>query len=477
MKRPRLYLILVLAFSLVIISVVAGMITFLGLTFAGQVPNNSIRDSLSEAAPSYATILADFYEANGESWNGVEERLAVAPFAGPTTFYRFTVLDLSGKRIADSDPQALPVPGGEDGRRPGPPSVRSDIMVNGQRIAVLVVRTDFDPRSGFGGRENFRREPTFFSNVWRSFVVAALVIGTVLFGLAVLFARRLNQPLRGLIMASESLAAGKLDTRVPGANVRELDELANAFNRMADSLASADMQRRQMTADIAHELRTPLSIMRGRLEGLQDGVYQATSDQIDALLKETSLLERLVDDLRLLALAEAGQLPLYRDACDPIELIDAMASSFGKQAAQQGVTLVVDTPDDLPTIDADPQRLMQVLGNLIGNALRHTPEGGQITLQAQLNRTDPTMVDLLVRDTGSGIAAEDLPKVFDRFWRADRSRTRGSGGAGLGLAIVKQIAVAHGGSVGVESTIGEGTTFRVTIPTQAPQPLASDPDR
>jgi two-component system OmpR family sensor kinase/two-component system sensor histidine kinase BaeS len=353
-------------------------------------------------------------------------------------------------------------------------------MVNGQRIAVLVVRTDFDPRSGFGGRENFRREPTFFSNVWRSFVIAALVIGFVLFGLAVLFARRLNQPLRGLIVASELLAAGKLDTRVPGANVRELDELANAFNRMADSLASADMQRRQMTADIAHELRTPLSIMRGRLEGLQDGVYQATPDQIDALLKETSLLERLVDDLRLLALAEAGQLPLCRDACDPIELIDAMASSFGKQAAQQGVTLVVDTPDDLPTIDADPQRLMQVLRNLIGNALRHTPEGGQITLLAQLNNADPTMpviVDLLVRDTGSGIAAEDLPKVFDRFWRADRSRTRGSGGAGLGLAIVKQIVVAHGGSVGVESTIGEGTIFRVTIPTEAPQPLATITNR
>jgi two-component system OmpR family sensor kinase/two-component system sensor histidine kinase BaeS len=262
--------------------------------------------------------------------------------------------------------------------------------------------------------------------------------------------------------------------------VRELDELANAFNRMADSLASADMQRRQMTADIAHELRTPLSIMRGRLEGLQDGIYHATPDQIDALLKETSLLERLVDDLRLLALAEAGQLPLYRDACDPAELLDAMASSFVKQANEQGVALVVDTPDDLPAIHADPQRLMQVLGNLIGNALRHTPEGGQITLRAQLNSTDPTipvMVDLLVRDTGSGIAAEDLPKVFDRFWRADRSRTRGSGGAGLGLAIVKQIAVAHGGSVGVESTIGEGTVFRVTIPTETEQSLAIVADR
>jgi two-component system OmpR family sensor kinase/two-component system sensor histidine kinase BaeS len=260
---------------------------------------------------------------------------------------------------------------------------------------------------------------------------------------------------------------------------------------MARSLTQADKQRKQMTADIAHELRTPLTIIKGRLEGMQDGVYSATPDQVEHLLNETALLERLIEDLRLLALAEAGQLPLYREPLDPRDLLEGARATFAGQAASHAVTLRVEAPDDLPQIDADPQRLAQVLANLVSNALRYTPEGGAITLSASQATNDqrPKTTDqppesivlgpssavvFRVSDTGQGIAADDLPHVFDRFYRADRSRTRGSGGAGLGLAIARQIVAAHGGAIWATSEPGQGTTISIALPVAEaePQPLA-----
>jgi two-component system OmpR family sensor kinase/two-component system sensor histidine kinase BaeS len=261
-----------------------------------------------------------------------------------------------------------------------------------------------------------------------------------------------------------------------------MDDLARAFNTMAQALAAADRQRRQLTADVAHELRTPLSIIKGRLEGVQDGVYEATPEQIEGLLRETALLERLIDDLRVLALAEAGQLPLYPELIDPRDLIESAQRTFAEQAATQQVTLHADIPEEIPSIDADPQRMAQALGNLVANALRYTPAGGAITLSVQgytngrqksahapaaiqsTIDTFPTAIIFRVCDTGKGIAPEHLPHIFDRFWRTDRSRARGSGGAGLGLAIVRQIAVAHGGVVWAESVEGQGTTVSMALP-------------
>jgi two-component system OmpR family sensor kinase/two-component system sensor histidine kinase BaeS len=252
-----------------------------------------------------------------------------------------------------------------------------------------------------------------------------------------------------------------------------------------------------MTADIAHELRTPLTIIKGRLEGLQDGVYDATPAELDRLLGETALLERLIEDLRLLALAEAGQLQLYREALDPRDLLEHARAAFAGQATAQDVALDVVAPDGLPQIDADPQRLAQVLANLVANALRYTPSGGMITLEATTDHRPPatnpegdkepkrqgelsnaalfvspspgftgaqSSVVFRVSDTGQGVAADDLPHIFDRFYRADRSRTRGGGGAGLGLAIAKQIVAAHGGAIWAESEEGCGTTISVELP-------------
>jgi two-component system OmpR family sensor kinase/two-component system sensor histidine kinase BaeS len=260
--------------------------------------------------------------------------------------------------------------------------------------------------------------------------------------------------------------------------VRELDELATSFNEMARALHQADRQRRQMTADIAHELRTPLSIIKGRLEGLQDGIYTASPEEIERLLGETALLERLIDDLRLLALAEAGQLPLYTEPLDPFEALQDAADAFAPQAAAQQVALQIATSEPLPLVKGDPQRLAQVFANLIANALHYTPPDGTITLSARSGSaltssealaaapylTTHNPVIFRIGDTGPGISPEDLPYIFDRFYRADRSRTRGSGGAGLGLAIAKQIVLAHGGAIWAESVVGHGTIFNIALP-------------
>lgn len=231
---------------------------------------------------------------------------------------------------------------------------------------------------------------------------------------------------------------------------------------MAFALNNADRQRRQLTADIAHELRTPLTIVKGRLEGIQDGVYQPTPTQIGQLLDETALLERLIDDLRILALAEAGQLPLYLEPVDPGELLHDCAALFAAQAAEHGIALRIDVAANLPHVDVDAQRMQQVLSNVVANALRHTPADGEVRFSA--SRSVPTAIFLVIADTGSGIPPEDLPHVFDRFYRADRSRTRTGGGSGLGLAIARQIVLAHGGQIDATSTPGRGTTITITLP-------------
>ena len=306
------------------------------------------------------------------------------------------------------------------------------------------------------------------TDVVRGVISAGLALAAVLLVLAAFFANRISRPLRRLTRAARSLAAGDLSARVEGGVVREIHDLAQAFNTMAGALAQADQQRRQLTADVAHELRTPLSIIRARLEGMQDGVYQATPDQIAGLLDEAALLERLIEDLRLLALADAGQLPLYPEPLDPAHLLHDVARSLAAPAAAHDVALAVVIHDPLAEVLADPQRIMQVLGNLVGNALRYTPAGGTVTLTAWAapGPGGPRLL-IAVADTGAGIAPADLPHIFDRFWRADRARSRAAGGAGLGLPIARRLIEAHGGQIWVRSTPGHGTTFTFSLPLQA----------
>ncbi|MCB0183115.1 MAG: HAMP domain-containing histidine kinase, partial [Caldilineaceae bacterium] len=300
--------------------------------------------------------------------------------------------------------------------------------------------------------------------VWLSGCGLALAFPLLAVAIVSRVVRSYALPLADVMTAADQVANGDLAVRLEERGSREFQQLANSFNRMTAELERTDQQRRNLTADIAHELRTPLHIIQGNLEGILDGIYEPDAAHITNTLEETRLLARLIEDLRLLTLAESGELPLHIDDVDVQELVTDVATSLSGQAEASGVTLTVDVATIAPlTLHGDALRLDQVLSNLVTNALRHTPAGGQVMLSACQQEAQ---VLITVRDTGSGIAAADLPFVFDRFWKGDRARTHSSGsGSGLGLAIARQLVEAHGGTITVTSEIGKGTTFTARFPT------------
>jgi two-component system sensor histidine kinase BaeS len=263
-------------------------------------------------------------------------------------------------------------------------------------------------------------------------------------------------PLGDLLEAARRVEAGDLDTHVRPRGARELRALARAFNSMLDRLRQNEVQRRQLLADVTHELRTPVAILQGNLEAMTDGVYPADSEHLEPLVEETRHLSRLIDDLRTLSLSESGVLELHREPTDLGVLAGEVVASFRAQAEAGGVRLRADVSDDLPLADVDPLRLREVLANLTANALRHTPSGGEVVLAVV---QEAATLRFSVRDTGTGIAAADLPHVFERFYKTSDSK-----GSGLGLAIARNLVLAHGGGIEAESSPSSGTTIRFTIP-------------
>jgi len=294
---------------------------------------------------------------------------------------------------------------------------------------------------------------TFVCGVPIVFFIVMSIIGRFTFS-------RYGRPMTNIFAAIDAISEGDLSVRVPEEHYpRQFGQLAKRFNHMVAELERNEQQRRNLTADIAHELRTPLHIIQGNLEGIIDGVYQPTPEHINNTLDETKLLARLVSDLQTLSLAEAGQLPLHPTRFLIADLMDDLTSSFSSQATSLGIDLRTNITDPAKELTADYDRLNQVLSNLISNAIRHTPKGGTISIETD---SIPSGVRIVVRDTGQGIPAEDLPFIFDRFWRGDKSRTERVN-SGLGLAIAKQLILAHGGTIDVESEVGKGTTFIIEI--------------
>ncbi|MBC8448979.1 MAG: HAMP domain-containing protein [Chloroflexi bacterium] len=329
----------------------------------------------------------------------------------------------------------------------------TEVEVDGQVVGTVLITGEAPPLGP--------REEAYLVRTHQVLLGAAG--GAVIIGLAlgIFLARTLTRPVRELTAATRAMASGELKQRVPVRSQDELGELAASFNQMSADLARANEHRRQMTADIAHDLRTPLTVITGYIEALRDGVLKPSSGRFEVIYDEAQHLNRLVEDLRTLSLADAGELTLQRLKMSPRPLLERTAAAYGHLAEQQTIALEVETDPKLPEVHVDPERMAQVLGNLVSNGLRHTPAGGQITLAARHRGRE---VELVVRDNGEGIAPEVLPRIFDRFYRGDRSRQQRDGESGLGLAIARSIVEAHGGTIAAASERGGGTTFTIVLP-------------
>ena len=393
--------------------------------------------------------LTDYYAQRG-SWEGVASLLN-AMLAGRGQGGQgggaWLLVDAAGETVAQS--------GGGRGRGQAALSGSEGqvLTVNGRTVGTFYLgNANMGQGAGLA-------ESQFLAEVNQALIYAALVAVVLALLLAVALAQGLTRPLRQLTGATRALAAGDLSQQVPVAGDDEVGALSQSFNQMADALRRAEQQRQQMLADVAHELRTPLAVMQGNLEAMLDGVFELSPENLTTIHEETVLLRRLVDELRTLSLAEAGQLQLDREAVDLAEVARQAAAAFAPLAEAEGVILTAELDAAVPLIQADKARLQQVLGNLLGNALRHAPQGNDAPLiRVAVTPTDGG-VRLAVADNGPGMAPEAAAHVFDRFWRADAARSRDRGGSGLGLAICQGIVQAHNGRIWVETEPGRGTIF------------------
>jgi two-component system, OmpR family, sensor histidine kinase BaeS len=288
-------------------------------------------------------------------------------------------------------------------------------------------------------------------------VLIGLFLVLLLIGLIGRAVRRAAMPVGDLIEASGRVETGDFSARVQEEGPREVRSLARAFNSMSSRLEEMEQLRQSSLADVSHELRTPLTVIQGNIEALLDGVYPADREHLEPILEEARVMERLIDDLRTLTLAEAGRLVLHREPTDLGPLLTDVAAGYRSQSEGAGLQLIVTVADAVPVMDVDPARLREVVSNLLANALRHTPSGGSVDLAARVAGGD---VEVTVRDTGSGMRPEDLDRIFDRFYRSPDSP-----GSGLGLPIARDLVEAHGGTLTAISEPGRGTTLRFTLPT------------
>ncbi|HET8679863.1 MAG TPA: ATP-binding protein [bacterium] len=303
----------------------------------------------------------------------------------------------------------------------------------------------------------------FLSAMNTALAIAATAAFVTAVAVSLFVTRRIVAPVQSMMRATSRIADGRYVERVPVTSDDELGQLAMQFNRMAAALERMEQMRRDLIADVAHELRTPLASIAGYMEGLLDGVIRPEPEIFHRLHREAARLQRLVNDLQELSRAEAGQISMTPRRITVRELVEVAAGRLRSQFDDKGIALKVNIPRELPPVLADPDRMAQVVTNLLGNALQYTPPGGLVEVRA---RQEDGAVAVAVTDTGIGIAAEDLPHVFDRFYRVDRSRARASGGTGIGLTVARHLVEAHRGSITADSAgVGRGSTFTITLPT------------
>ncbi|MBC8505194.1 MAG: HAMP domain-containing protein [Anaerolineales bacterium] len=331
------------------------------------------------------------------------------------------------------------------------------IEIDGETVGTVIATGNIPPMA--------QREELFLTRTNQSLLYATLGAMAIALVISLVLTRGLTRPLRELTTAIRHTAKGEFGRQVAVHSKDEIGQLARDFNQMSADLAHLNEQRRQMTADIAHDLRTPLTVIAGYIESMRDGVLKPTPERLETMHNEVHHLQRLVEDLRTLSLAEAGELSLNRAPIAPIGLLEQVQSAYQHAAERKGVSLTIQAAPDLPRINVDPDRMMQVLGNLVSNALRYTSKGGKIAVSGQPSAVGGLRsVKFSVADTGSGINPTDISRIFDRFYRVDDARNGEGGETGLGLAIAKSIVEMHGGEISVESELGRGTSFTVSLP-------------
>jgi signal transduction histidine kinase len=436
---------LTLAFLLVSL-IAAGLAAML---IWGKISNEFNRYLEDQRQNSFVVAVTTYYQSN-HAWEGVDAYLRQQELLPPLEEtdpppQPFVLVDQDRAVVVASAPYQVgeKVKKGEMGK--GIP-----IEIDGQVVGTVIST----------GQPLVRRpiDQKYVDQINQALWIAGLSGVLIALFLGILIARSLTRPVRELTDATRSMARGELNQQVPVRSADELGELATAFNQMSTDLARANQSRRQMTADIAHDLRNPLTVIGGYLESLKDGKLKATPERFEIMLSEVHQLQRLVDDLRTLSLADAGELAIHKQPVSAEELLERVAAAYQPHADDQNITLALEVPPGLPEILADPERIEQVLGNLLSNALRYTPQGGKIRLGAY--QQDSSLV-LSVQDNGSGIPPEILPDIFERSFRGDSSRSGAE--SGLGLAIAKSIVGLHGGSIQAESD-GTGSKFSITLP-------------
>ena len=449
-----------LAVSVTVVGLASGITYWLTVREFKQLVFNQSRDQ-------FVSDVGLYYQMNG-NWEGVLDYVnlrntspqpggpgpgpsqpVVSPTVGQNQAASITFL------LVDSNGKVL-VPAGQYKVGELVPSTKlaqgTAVDVSGKQVGTVLVIGNPPPLGGL--------ELQYLNRTNQALLYAALGAALVALGLGTILARTLTHPLRDLTAAIRAMAKGDLKQHVQVTSRDELGELATAFNQMSADLDRLNLARRQMTANITHDLRSPLTVIGGYVESMRDGVLKPTPERLDTIHAEVMHLQRLVEDLRTLSQADAGELRLNREPLAPLTLLERMAKSYTQLAAQKKVALEVQAQPNLPEIRLDPDRMAQVFGNLISNSLRYTPEGGQILLTAGQEKE---ALAFCVQDNGQGISAEALPYIFDRFYRADPARSQSSE-SGLGLAIARSIVEAHGGSISAESEEGKGTKIRMVFP-------------
>jgi signal transduction histidine kinase len=410
---------------------------------------------------SLITELEDYFHTNG-SWSGVETLLPqfgkgrgrmAGMMQDPQTGagQRLQLADASGTIIFDSSDEST------GSNLSFLDRFRAiELTANGQRAGYLLAEG--------GATVSQNQESLLLSRLNQAALIAALIGGGLALLLGLLLAYRLLRPVQDLTQAAGNLAAGDLTQRVAVSREDELGILGNTFNSMAASLQKSQASREALTADIAHELRTPLSVQKAYLEALEDGVYPLSVENLHPILEQNRILNRLVEDLRTLALADAGQLRLELAPANMEIIAGRVVARFQPQAESKNIQLTFDSKGQVPDQMLDAGRIEQILGNLLSNALRHTPGQGQIAVELE---QQGNQLSLSIHDSGAGIPAEAMDHLFERFYRTDKSRSREAGGTGLGLTIAQQLAQAHGGSIRAANHPAGGALFVLSLPVQA----------